>query len=74
MRVPTGRPVYLAAVIDPQPEGEGTARFYLRDLSDPNADLQVADVGHNIGGGLQNPDAKLLIGGRQQTVAHLWDG
>lgn len=75
LRVPLGRPVYIAAVVNPQPKGAGTAHFYLRDLSDPEAELQSAEISHNISGGLSDPATKWLVGGRDQKErSHLWDG
>jgi hypothetical protein len=73
--VPTGKPVYLAAAIQPRPNGEGMVRFYLKDLSDSKAELQMAEVPHNISGAVQNAAVPMLIGGRdEKRNGHLWDG
>ena len=74
LRVPLGKPVYLAAAIEPRPNGEGTVRFFLKDLSKADADLQTATISHNIAGEIQNPKSKFLIGGREGPRPHLWDG
>ncbi len=75
LRVPLGRPVFISVAIEPKPKGEGTIRFQLRDLSKKDTELHREEVPHNIAGDIQNPKAKLLIGGRDQKKnAHLWDG
>ncbi len=74
LRVPLGKPVYLAAVVEPRPEGRGTVRFFLKDLSDPAAQLRSAEISHNIAGDIQDPGTRLLIGGRDGKMPHLWDG
>jgi hypothetical protein len=54
---------------------KGSVTFYLKDLSDPKAPLQVETVGHDIVGGLAvASEIKALIGGRDQTGGHLWGG
>ncbi|NNE90671.1 MAG: DUF1553 domain-containing protein [Verrucomicrobiales bacterium] len=73
LRVPTGVPVYLAAAISTDENGNGFAEFYLKDLSDPKSGLQTARVDHSICGGIQTSSLKTLIGGRDQK-GHLWDG
>jgi hypothetical protein len=73
LRIPTGRPVYLAAVITTDPQGKGKATFHFKDLSDPDAKLQTAEVDHGIARRIQTSDVRLLVGGRDQR-GHLWDG
>ena len=77
LRVPVGKPVYLAAVISaaPEPDDEtaGTVTFYMKDLSVPGAPLQSREVKHGIVRGVQKPEVRILVGGRDQT-GHLWDG
>ncbi len=73
LRIPTGKPVYLAAVISTDPPGKGKVTFHLKDLSDPDATLQTAEVDHGIARRIQTPDVRLLVGGRDQR-GHLWDG
>lgn len=78
LRVPLGKPVYLAAAISARPSqadlAKGSVTFYLKDLSDPKAPLLSETVAHQVVGGLA-AKAKLatLIGGRLQS-GHLWDG
>jgi hypothetical protein len=73
LRIPTGKPVYLAATVAVDGKGEGKATFHFKDLSDPDAKLQSAEVDHGIARRIQTPDVRLLIGGRDQS-GHLWDG
>lgn len=78
LRVPLGKPVYLAATISARPSKEdlakGSVTFYLKDLSDPEAPLQSETVSHQVVGGLSVKDGvATLLGGRAQT-GHHWDG
>ena len=74
LRVPLGKPVYLAAIIDLRPNGEGTVRFHLQDLSEADAKLQTATISHNIAGEIHHPKTRFLIGGRDDPQPHFWDG
>ncbi len=73
LRIPTGKPVYLAATVAANGNGEGKVTFHFKDLSDPDAKLQSAAVDHGIARRIQTPDVRLLVGGRDQS-GHLWDG
>ena len=73
LRIPTGKPVYLAATVAVDGKGEGKATFHFKDLSDPDAKLQSVEVDHGIARRIQTPDIRLLVGGRDQH-GHLWDG
>ncbi|SVA58758.1 uncharacterized protein METZ01_LOCUS111612, partial [marine metagenome] len=73
LRVPTGKPVYLAASVATSPDGNSSTTFYLLDLSDPEAETQTAKVDFNVASRLQNASTKFLVGGRDQR-GHLWDG
>jgi len=73
LRVPTGKPVYLAASIATSPDGNSSTTFHLLDLSDPEAKTQTAKVDFNVASRLQNASTKFLVGGRDQR-GHLWDG
>ena len=75
LRVPLGRPVYVAVSVTTLPGGKGRAVFSLRDLSDANAPLQHAEISHNISDNVHNPAARTIVGGRDQTSnGYLWDG
>lgn len=78
LRIPTGKPYYVAATISDQtPPGQpfgGTVTFYARDLSDPTAPMQTATVSHLVCGGYINPQRSLYIGGRETDKRSLWDG
>ena len=73
LRIPTGKPVYLAATVATNSKGEGKVTFHFKDLSDPDAKLQTAEADHGIARRIQTPDVRLLVGGRDQS-GHLWDG
>ena len=73
LRVPTGKPVYLAASIATSSDGNSSATFHLLDLSDPAAELQTAKVDFNVASRIQSASTKFLVGGRDQR-GHLWDG
>jgi hypothetical protein len=78
LRVPLGKPVYLAAAISARPSkddlAKGSVTFYLKDLSDPGAPLQTETVAHQVVGGLSVKEGvATLLGGRAQS-GHHWDG
>jgi hypothetical protein len=77
LRVPLGKPVYLAAVITATKQnderGGGEVVFYLKDLSDPYAPLETQVVGHAITDGIFMADTKKILGGRD-AEGHLWNG
>ncbi len=77
LRVPLGKPVYLAAVVSAATsKGDatsGSVTFYMKDLSDPKAKMETATVPTTIVGKIQNPARKTIIGGRDGR-GHLWDG
>jgi len=78
LKVPLGKPVYVAAVVSSRPSVEdpakGTVTFYVKDLSDPASPLQSETVQHQVVGGLSVKNGvPTLLGGRVQS-GHLWDG
>ena len=73
LRIPTGKPVYLAATVATNAKGEGKVTFHFKDLFDVDAKLQTVEVDHGIARRIQTPDVRLLVGGRDQR-GHLWDG
>ena len=77
LRVPVGKPVYIAAAVSARPMSKGSAfgevTFFLKDLSDPKANLESVTVKHSVVGKLNDSPFPLVIGGRKQ-VGHLWDG
>lgn len=77
LRLPLQKPVYLAASVSARPtDGDATSgkiNFYLKDLSNPKAELQTSEVVHSIVGGFPKQTMKSLIGGRVGS-GHLWDG
>ncbi len=77
LRFPLGKPVYFAAAITADTSSErktsGTVTFYLKDLSDPKAQLESRTVETSVVGKIQSPAVNLLTGGRDGK-GHLWDG
>ncbi len=77
LRFPQQKPAYFAATISAKPDSKdatkGSATFYLKELSDPKAELQKVTVPHQIVGGLKAKDVRSLIGSRDEK-GHTWDG
>lgn len=75
LRVPLGKPVYLAASIVARNQGNvgGSVRFYFKDLSTPTTTLQQIEIPHSIARGIQEASTPLLVGGRAGR-GHKWDG
>jgi len=67
------RPYYVGASVRFEETGEAGVTFYLKDLSDNDAPLQVVGVRHNVVGPVISPST-LLIGGRDATAKHSWHG
>jgi len=78
LRIPVGKPYYVAASIDNHPAAGqtfgGTVTFYARELSDANAAMQTITVPHQIVGSYINKDRALYVGGREIDKRSLWDG
>ncbi len=78
LRVPLNQPVYLAAAISARPSKEdpakGTVTFYLKDLSDPKAPVQIETVQHQIVGGLSVKEGVATLLGGRALGGHHWDG
>lgn len=77
LRVPVGKPVYIAASVTARPTSNGSATgeitFYLKDLSDPKAKLESVTVKHSVVGKLNDSPFPVVLGGRRH-VGHFWDG
>ncbi|MEM7697681.1 MAG: DUF1549 and DUF1553 domain-containing protein, partial [Verrucomicrobiota bacterium] len=77
LRVPLNRPVYLAAAIRTTPTSDGAIggeiTFYLKDLSEKNAELQTATIPHSIASLGDLSQIEPTLGGRR-TGRHFWDG
>ena len=74
---PLGKPVYLAATISATTSKDnptsGSVTFYLKDLSDPESELETSTVETSVVSHVQNPKLKIVAGGRHSS-GHLWDG
>ena len=71
LRPELNRPYYLAVSVDLDDTAKGGITFFMKDLSDPNAKMQVAHVKHSVTHDIR-PDHDLQIGGR--FGHHRWDG
>ena len=74
LEAPLNVPMYIAASVDLEAGKPGLVTFYLKDLSDPKNPMQVSVVKHSITQDIQQPKAKLILGGRDQGSSHNWDG
>jgi len=74
LRVPLNRPIFLAAVIDPQANGKGTVSFYLKDLSVAESPMESAVIEHNIAGSIRSDDLPIIVGGIERGSLHCWQG
>ena len=73
LRPELNKPYYVAVsvrITDTSPSG---ITFYLKDLSDPDSPLQTARVAHQVTGHHRS-SAALMIGGRDGSSRHQWDG
>ncbi|MBL66933.1 MAG: hypothetical protein CMO74_00555 [Verrucomicrobiales bacterium] len=73
LRPELNKPYYVAVSLKFNDSGAGTANFFLRDLSRPDAPMQTATkpfAKNKHYATLQAP----IIGGRAQTQNHSWDG
>jgi len=65
---------YVAVSVKISETGETGVTFYMKDLSDPDAQLRVASVKHKVNGAYQSK-VPLIIGGREGSGGvHVWDG
>ncbi|MFG0262948.1 MAG: DUF1553 domain-containing protein, partial [Novipirellula sp. JB048] len=71
LRPELNKPYYVAASVKLDDTSEKGITFYLRDLSLPDAKLQVAHAKHTVIKGIR-PNHDLMIGDRVGT--HQWDG
>jgi len=64
---------YVAVSLKVSDTSLAGATFYLKDLSDPKAVLQTANVAHKVAGNFR-PKSALTIGGRDESKSHIWHG
>jgi len=78
LRIPIKTPYYVAVQISNHPvEGQkfgGTATFYTRNLSVPDAPLETSTVQHPMLGGYVNAERNLTIGGLASPTKMSFDG
>lgn len=73
LRPELNRPYYVAVSVDVDSPVESGITFYMKDLSNPDAPLQTATVGHKVLGDFHN-DLRLVIGDRDGSRRSRWDG
>jgi hypothetical protein len=73
LRPELNRPYYVAVVVDIDNQTPSGTVFYLKDLSDPKSKLQTAAVKHTVKGDYF-PKERLVIGGRDVSSHHRWNG
>jgi hypothetical protein len=73
LRPELNRPFYVAVVVDIDDTSESGVTFYLKDLADPKSKLQTARVKHTVKGNYF-PKERLVIGGRDVSTHHRWNG
>jgi mono/diheme cytochrome c family protein len=73
LRVPLNTPCYVAASVKIAETSSDGITFCLQDLSRPDAPLQTAQVAHRVTGHYRSSQA-LVIGGRDGSSRHRWDG
>jgi len=78
LRVPLGVPVYVGVEFEARAAGEdpavARARFVMRDLSDPGAEIREVVVEHGVVSGIEHKGRALVIGGRKSGDRHLFHG
>lgn len=72
-RLELNRPYYVAAAVQLSETSEKGITFYLKDLGDPDAVLQIASATHKVVSGIQ-PDFRMTMGDRDGTKRARWDG
>ena len=73
LRPELNRPYYVAVVVKIGDEGESGVTFYLKDLADPKSVLQTAQAKHTVKGNYLAKN-RLVIGGRDVSTHHRWNG
>ena len=73
LRPELNKPYYVAVTVDVSDTTKTGVTFYLKDLSQPGAELQVAHVPHKATGHFRG-STPLVIGGRHGVSGHRWDG
>jgi hypothetical protein len=64
---------YVAVSVRMGETGEAGVTFYIKDVGDMDAPLKAVGVRHKLTGSYANGSA-LVIGGRDSTPGHGWDG
>lgn len=73
LRVPLNRPVYVAASVHREADGQTNVTFFMQDLSKKNAPLMSSYTANKLVGSYK-ASKSFLIGGREGTTPHGWDG
>lgn len=73
LRPELNKPYYVAASVKIADTGKQGVTFYLRDLSNPESELQTAQVAHAVISDVGS-ERKVMVGGRDGSSQHQWDG
>ena len=73
LRPELNKPYYAAVSVKLAETGKPGIKFYLKDLSKPDAPLQTAQVAHSVVTAIRS-ERKLAVGGRDSSAQHQWDG
>ena len=73
LRPELGKPYYVAVSVKIADGKASGVTFYLKDLSDPKAELQTASAEHGVTADYR-AHAALTIGGRDRNADHRWHG
>lgn len=73
LRPQLNRPYYVAVVVKITDTSEAGVTFYLKDLTDSKSKLETAQVKHSVVGNYHSK-TKLVVGGRDVSTHHRWNG
>jgi hypothetical protein len=73
-RVDLHKTYYVAVSVRIADTSESGVTFYVKDLTDMDASLRSANVRHAVTGHYSSESTPLVIGGRDSTPMHGWDG
>ena len=73
LRLELHKPHYVAVSVKIKDTTDAGVTFYMRELSDPDAPLKIANVKHRVTGHYRST-VPLIIGGRDGAAVMGWDG
>jgi hypothetical protein len=73
LRPELNKPYYVAVTVNLRFQSPAGITFYMKDLSQPDSELQTANVGHKVTEKYRGA-FDFTIGGRDKSNRHYWDG